>query len=610
MNMRSALSLGLTVLVWMAPALGAQPTVPTPALAAAADIPALVDKAQIERATFQAPTDRKVGARLREVRRRVAAAATQRAQAKGLRAPSGLNLGLHDLSQFAHSRVSDSGEIQVYVRLDRISDDRLAQLTAQGLRIELANGELSKVQGWVAHDRLSALAALAFVQAVQLPSYGVAQTGSVVTQGDALLQANLVRSLPPPGPYTGLGVRVGVISDGADHRSQSQATGDLPKTITINPSHPGSGDEGTAMMEIVHDLAPDAALYFGGPNTTLDMINIVNWMATTGQCRVISDDLEFFTEPFFEDGDLANAYRNDITQNGVVHCSAAGNDADSHYYGVYRDSTDSKGIHWHNFSAAGAVSQRLRFDLVPGASATYVLQWDDAFNKPTNDYDLYMFDSGGNQVAFSADLQNGGANQQAIEIIDYTNFSPRTKSLYLGVLRYSATANKTLDLFGFGGGVTFVNDANAVSGNSIFGQAAVSEVISCGAIDVADFATKTIEYYSSQGPAVIAGQTRHVPFITGVDGVSVTGVGGFGSPFYGTSASSPHLAGVCALMLSKNPDATPVEIRRALIRGAVDAGAPGFDPVYGNGVCNALNAVLRLIPPNASASPEGWGLYR
>ena len=129
MNMRSALSLGLTVLVWMAPALGAQPTVPTPALAAAADIPALVDKAQIERATFQAPTDRKVGARLREVRRRVAAAATQRAQAKGLRAPSGLNLGLHDLSQFAHSRVSDSGEIQVYVRLDRISDDRLAQLT-------------------------------------------------------------------------------------------------------------------------------------------------------------------------------------------------------------------------------------------------------------------------------------------------------------------------------------------------------------------------------------------------------------------------------------------------------------------------------------------------
>jgi hypothetical protein len=63
-------------------------------------------------------------------------------------------------------------------------------------------------------------------------------------------------------------------------------------------------------------------------------------------------------------------------------------------------------------------------------------------------------------------------------------------------------------------------------------------------------------------------------------------------------------------MLSKNIDATPAQIRRALIQSAVDAGAPGFDPIYGNGVCNALSAVLDLIPPNEAVAPEAWSLYQ
>ena len=65
--------------------------------------------------------------------------------------------------------------------------------------------------------------------------------------------------------------------------------GDLPTSITINPTYPGSGDEGTAMMEIVYDMAPKASLSFGGPSTSLEFIDIIDWMTTTIQCNVICD---------------------------------------------------------------------------------------------------------------------------------------------------------------------------------------------------------------------------------------------------------------------------------------------------------------------------------
>ena len=55
----------------------------------------------------------------------------------------------------------------------------------------------------------------------------------------------------------GAGVKVGVLSDSVDHLAQSQATGDLPTDLTVLPGQsgvPGTG-EGSAMLEIVHDLA-------------------------------------------------------------------------------------------------------------------------------------------------------------------------------------------------------------------------------------------------------------------------------------------------------------------------------------------------------------------
>lgn len=59
----------------------------------------------------------------------------------------------------------------------------------------------------------------------------------------------------------------------------------------------------------------------------------------------------------------------------------------------------------------------------------------------------------------------------------------------------------------------------------------------------------------------------------------------------GTSMASPHAAGVAAIILSKNPNLSPDEVRAILRSSAEDLGAAGWDPVYGYGRINARRAV-------------------
>ena len=69
---------------------------------------------------------------------------------------------------------------------------------------------------------------------------------------------------------TGQGVKIGVISDGVDHLVPAQ-TGPYPEitpgkvTVHLGINEGGRGDEGTAMIEILHDIAPMAEIYFVGP---------------------------------------------------------------------------------------------------------------------------------------------------------------------------------------------------------------------------------------------------------------------------------------------------------------------------------------------------------
>src|SRR5262249_44067916 len=84
------------------------------------------------------------------------------------------------------------------------------------------------------------------------------------------------------------------------------------------------------------------------------------------------------------------------------------------------------------------------------------------------------------------------------------------------------------------------------------------------------------------------GLLRQKPDITAADGVSVTGVGGFGSPFFGTSAAAPHAAAIAGLLKSANPSFTPAQIRTALTSSAIDIEAAGVDRDSGAGIIDAF----------------------
>ncbi|MGV3525182.1 MAG: S8 family peptidase [Candidatus Sericytochromatia bacterium] len=59
----------------------------------------------------------------------------------------------------------------------------------------------------------------------------------------------------------------------------------------------------------------------------------------------------------------------------------------------------------------------------------------------------------------------------------------------------------------------------------------------------------------------------------------------------GTSMACPHVTGVVALMLAREPQLTPAQIRSRLIATADDLGAPGFEEDSGYGKLNAFRAL-------------------
>lgn len=135
-----------------------------------------------------------------------------------------------------------------------------------------------------------------------------------------------------------------------------------------------------------------------------------------------------------------------------------------------------------------------------------------------------------------------------------------------------------------------ISASNLTVADSIFGHPAVTDVIAVGAVRATT--PEDIEYFSSQGPVTISYPLqvlRPKPDIVGIDGVSVTGIG-FVNPFYGTSASAPHVAAIAAQIWSVAPDRTADEIREILYSSTIDLGDSGFDNVFGYGRADALDA--------------------
>ena len=141
-------------------------------------------------------------------------------------------------------------------------------------------------------------------------------------------------------------------------------------------------------------------------------------------------------------------------------------------------------------------------------------------------------------------------------------------------------------------------------------------LLSIGAIDAADPGNDEPQFFSDRGPIEIYfphRETRNKPDLMGIDGVMITGAGGFGivnpvspfSLFYGTSAAAPHVAGIAALVMEAQRKADPSmgkkdvadAVTQKLRDTAMDLGeqdSNGYSNVFGYGLADAWAAITSL----------------
>jgi subtilisin family serine protease len=516
-------------------------------------------------------------------------------------------------------KIDDNGNVQVYLYCNEVSDSNLEELLSIGLIVEEVNEDLKIIQGWLPYENLEEAAEAGFVVKVTPPSYAHTRAGSLTTQGDAVLGSDDVRNILG---FDGTGVKIGVISDGVDSLAMSQATGDLPGFVDVG-SNANGGDEGTAMLEIIHDIAPgaDLAFYTAFP-TSMNFLNAITFFMNNG-VDIIVDDVGFLTQPYFQDGELAQAAQNAV-DNGIIFVSAAGNDAQRHYQAFY---IDDGGLDpdddLHNFGAAagGSSDVGMTYEIPGGGLAAFFLQWSDPFGSSSNDYDLFIVDS------FSGDILDSGTNPQngnddpfEFAIVENDGFGSLLVEIIIS--KFSGTP-QTLEMnFNLDGDLTEFN----VPEDAIFGHPAAPGVLATAAFDWKT--PNTIESFSSHGPSSIISpsdatistraaitELRQKPEFSAPDCVSTT-VSGF-TTFCGTSAAAPHAAAVAALVLEAieftESNATlgdttiakrqVVEVKNALTSTAVDLGQPGFDNISGFGRINAFAAVQSVLAAGPTPTP-------
>ncbi len=387
--------------------------------------------------------------------------------------------------------------------------------------------------------------------------------------------------------YNGQNVKVAVIDLGFGGLASAIANGDLPSSVIkidctgVNcaPTDFSSETEshGTGVAEVIYDMAPGAQLYLIKIDDNIDLMNAKDYCITNG-IKVINHSVGWFNTNFYDGAcyfDNAVCTANHAYRNGILWVNSAGNEARSHYGAMFND-RDGDTLHnvTENSNTIAIAAQANDVILA-------VLTWD-AWPETDQDYDLLLYDSFMRLVEKSMSIQNG--IQPPSEGLIY--ITPTAGTYHLAVRRSSATQSHRFSIF------SYYHALNPyVESSSLVSPADATGVMAVAAIDYLNWFTGPQEDFSSQGPA---NDGRMKPEVSGPDGVSNFTYGFF----FGTSASSPHVAGAAALILSAHPTANVSQLWNAITINAIDMGITGQDPIYGFGRLNLppFNPVIYVYP--------------
>jgi hypothetical protein len=587
------------------------------------------------------------------------------------------------------------------VLIDAVTRGDPEQLKAALMELGLQHAALysNDVSGWLPLSQLDAAAARTEVHSIRA-AMPRTRSGAVNSQGDFAQHSNVLRSA---NALTGAGVTVGILSDSFDCYAQFAAnnvpasgnmgyafngfladasmdvsTGDLPSNVSVledsvcmqnghylgYPLQLPPSDEGRAMLQVVHDVAPGASLAFRTGNLgEADFATGIQQLATAG-AKIIADDLGYFDEPFYQDGILAQAI-DAVEAQGVAYFSAAGNDGNLAYDNnapsfATAGTGPNLGEELLNFDTSNATTTTTLPVTIPalyaGAFVAIVVEWDQPYvtgarnsggatsqidvcvNGVTggdliSDDNLNVLPTGCTgpnalgtdpvQVLIVGNPANGPDNTAATNInivvglVAGGTHPGRIKVAVEGD-GFQLTINK------FWTPSPTIQGHPGAAGAAAVGAAFFLNTPACGTTPA------TLEYFSSAGGDPIlfdvngksqAPIVRQKPDFVGPDGINNTFLGyTFASggitddspitgcqnnanypSFFGTSAATPHAASIAALLLQANPALTPAQIYSALQLSALPMGtSPNLTSGYG---FVQADAAFAMIPGTVPAAP-------
>ena len=402
--------------------------------------------------------------------------------------------------------------------------------------------------------------------------------------------------------YKGQGVKIGVIDD-FEGFSSLMGT-ELPSTVEARcytdmgefssnlADCEADSEHGTAITEVLFDIAPEATYYISNPNTLGDLKTAVEWMVAQ-DVDVIEygkgwtwDGPGDGTSPF-SDSPLRTV--DTAVAGGITWVSGAGNYARRTWFGSaqkeflgYFQNFDGTNYHNHVNLKAG---ERFRAQL----------RWEDKWGGATKNLGLTLWNSERDIVASSYNSQAGGAEDDPFEFLSYTPSADGTYSLTVGYILFDSDEAdpEWIQLQAWGGPHLEYHTLDGSIGNP--SESANSGMLAVGAAAWDD--TSAIRSYSSRGPTP---DDRIKPDIVGADHISTSTWSGF----FGTSASSAHVAGLAALIRQRFPDYTPVQVADYLKSNAQPRGdVPNNTWGYGFAKLPATDAASPTPEPTAAPQP-------
>jgi hypothetical protein len=470
--------------------------------------------------------------------------------------------------------------------------------------------------------------------------------GIVTSQGDKAQKSETVKAVfrtirnGEVVKIDGTGVMVGGLSDSFDAQPFTGKTkaaidvenGDLPGANNPNGyltdvqvikdfPYGESSDEGRAMLQIVHDVAPGAELaFYTGVISPRDFELGIKALKDAG-VTLMFDDITFPGSQFFGEGRIAQAIKEFTSIQGNAYVTSAGNFANNAHQNIFNPSTDvpvtnfldpngPTRAHVFGTNADGSEDVLQQIHVVPG---TYmiVLQWDEDFSSQLNstgaidDLDIYLVDNqgrlvvGNNRVNEAGDptefivFQATGEGDTNIMITSANGPPPPGLSF-----RYIAFRSAGLDFIEYAGGAPTVS-----------GHAMTNEAITVGAVDYRVALNPISQSFSSFGGTLPNAANLEIDF-SAPDGVN-TNVGSIGQDinddednfpnFFGTSAAAPHAIAAFALLesaaVSWYPQGLPTAPIDLFKQTAVQFG--NID-IAGAGLLDVASAFSQIAAPTAN----------